>query len=353
MAKHIIWGVLNWGLGHATRSAPLIEAALRMNCRVTLASDGAALQWLQKEFPMLPVLPLPSYGIKQYNTRYSLLPTLSMLPNIYKAAHAEKRCLYRYVKQHAADAIFSDNRLGFYHRELPSFYMSHQLHIPAGRWQGAASWLHGRYYRHFQELLVPDVAEAVLAGNMAQNPGTGKPLHFIGWPSRLRKCENQGEEITVILSGPEPQRSRWEKQLLQQLGALNLSVNVVGGTQPICRKATTIHRYPVLNTEELQRLFNRTKLIISRCGYTTLLDVAVTGKKALLIPTPGQWEQQYLAQSLNEKGWLYTVQEHKMHLNEDIKKAMDKPAVPANVETDFKSVFADWLRAAVILQEPL
>mgnify|MGYP005839130979 CR=1 FL=1 len=348
MAKHIIWGVLNWGLGHATRSAPLIRQAVQMGWQVTLASDGKALHWLQKEFPNLPTISLPSYGIKQYNTHYSALPLFSMLPAIYKAARAEHRILQQLANQNSATIVISDNRLGFYHPTVASYYISHQLHIPGGIWQRPASALHRYYYRNFKQLLVPDTPEATLSGLMAQSPGTGQPVHYLGWPSRFRKCTIEGQEITIILSGPEPQRSRWEKQLLKALSRLSLSVNVVGSSRSIYRKEKNLNLYPVLNTEELQGLFERSRLIISRCGYTTLLDLAVTGKRALLVPTPGQWEQQYLALRLKEKGWLHPVQEHKLDIEKDIERALQKPPLPFIAGEEHSGNFKSWLQGAIV-----
>jgi len=42
--------------------------------------------------------------------------------------------------------------------------------------------------------------------------------------------------------------------------------------------------------------------VISRSGYTTIMDLAVLEKKAYFIPTPGQNEQEYLAKRLTKLG---------------------------------------------------
>ena len=62
--KHILVAPLNWGLGHATRCIPIINALLSQNYKVTIASDGDALRLLKKEFPKLSFVSLPSYKIE-------------------------------------------------------------------------------------------------------------------------------------------------------------------------------------------------------------------------------------------------------------------------------------------------
>ena len=62
--KNILVAPLNWGLGHATRCIPIIKALQEHNYIPIIASDGAALALLKKEFPYLKFLELPSYQIE-------------------------------------------------------------------------------------------------------------------------------------------------------------------------------------------------------------------------------------------------------------------------------------------------
>jgi len=63
--KRILVAPLNWGLGHATRCIPIINELIRQNFEPVIASDGAALNLLQKEFPHLEyhILPRIQYPI--------------------------------------------------------------------------------------------------------------------------------------------------------------------------------------------------------------------------------------------------------------------------------------------------
>jgi UDP:flavonoid glycosyltransferase YjiC (YdhE family) len=62
--KTILIAPLNWGLGHATRCIPIIKALQENNYIPIIASDGIALELLQKEFPYVQTLKLPSYKIE-------------------------------------------------------------------------------------------------------------------------------------------------------------------------------------------------------------------------------------------------------------------------------------------------
>ena len=65
-----------------------------------------------------------------------------------------------------------------------------------------------------------------------------------------------------------------------------------------------------MNSTQLETAFNESELVLSRSGYTTVLDLAKLGKKAFFIPTPGQYEQEYLAERLQKENLVpYCKQE--------------------------------------------
>nr|MBP6558208.1 glycosyltransferase [Flavobacterium sp.] len=43
-------------------------------------------------------------------------------------------------------------------------------------------------------------------------------------------------------------------------------------------------------------------MVLCRSGYTTVMDLAKLEKKAFFIPTPGQFEQEYLAKRYKRNG---------------------------------------------------
>ena len=88
---------------------------------------------------------------------------------------------------------------------------------------------------------------------------------------------------------------------------------------------------------------NRSRLMITRPGYTTIMELAVLGKKALLIPTPGQTEQVYLASYHSKKGNFYSVSQEKLNLARDVEEAKRYPGIrvrfiPGKAEQKFMEI---------------
>ena len=114
----------------------------------------------------------------------------------------------------------------------------------------------------------------------------------------------------LLLSGPEPQRSLLEALLLQEVAAFKGAVLLVrglpgGGT--IADLPPHITVAPHLAANKLQEAICQSKLVICRSGYTSIMDLLRLNAMAVLVPTPGQTEQEYLAQHLAAKGWFATL----------------------------------------------
>lgn len=332
MKGSILYGVLNWGLGHATRSKVLIDALLEANFAVTLASDGNALKWLRQEYPHLPYLNLPAYNVHYAKGQKQTLKLLHQLPKIAAAAAAENRVLKKYVAQNIVSGIISDNRLGFYHAQIPSVYLSHQLSIKIKYGAALAGWAHRYYIKKYQQCWVPDDAQHTLSGQLSQYSGAKLDLRFTGLLSRYSEVDKVetatlSPKILAVLSGPEPQRGILQAALLEQMAAWpQQEFQLVCGVKEIpTRVPKNVEAFGRLSSKELIKLLGAAHLVISRSGYSSLMDYAALGKKALLIPTPGQGEQEYLAQHLET--YYGTVQQFELSLKSDCEKALAKPGL--------------------------
>lgn len=298
---------LNWGLGHATRCIPIINALLKEGHRVVIASDGQALEILKKEFPELQTVSLPSYNITySENAKDFKLKLFLQTGHIKKAIKAENKALQNYIKTLRINAIISDSRFGMYSDQIPSIIISHQLTVLSGKTTAISSFLHGRYLKKFDECWVPDYNNLEnLSGILCRSKKINHSIKYIGPLSRMKKeTLPQKYSITAILSGPEPQRSLLEKILIEELKKYNGKVLLVQGIvddEVERRQIGNIEIVNFLTTQELERCINQSGFIISRSGYTTIMDLAALQKKAFFIPTPGQPEQEYLAQYLKEK----------------------------------------------------
>ncbi len=306
MKKAVIYGVLNWGLGHATRSIPIIQSLFRLNYDVIICSDGDALSLLNKEFPQAQFVSLPTYHIK-YRHR-SMVANVSWYGmGLLKSIYQEKKVLKELVSQYDPVFIISDNRYGFYHSKVKSIMITHQLRIPTSvEWQSkaASSFLH-KFIEAFDVCWVPDVAGSTnLSGQLSHDCSLSIPIKYIGNLSRFRfEAKPKRYEIAFVLSGPEPQRTRLENLILDQLGELPKNCVLVRGTNIAPERNRSddhleIEIIDLADSKTLQGIMSESKLLVSRAGYTTIMDLVAMRKPAILIPTPGQPEQEYLAEHL-------------------------------------------------------
>lgn len=302
--KRILVAVLNWGLGHATRSIPLIRDLEKAGFAPVLASDGEALLLLQKEFPELQWVELPSYNISYpKNGWFFKFHFFLKSPRILRSIYAEKQAVKKIIREQNIGGIISDNRFGVRSGRIPSVYITHQIKVLSGKTSFFSSKIHQLIICRFNECWIPDAAEERnLSGEMSSQISLPIPVKYLGIRSRFEKQQlPQKYDVMVLLSGPEPQRSLLEEKLLKELKNFTGNVLFIRGKidiGPSLEKKGSVKIYNYLTGKDLEKALNRSKIIITRSGYSTLLDLAVLGKKAFLIPTPGQFEQEYLAKRM-------------------------------------------------------
>lgn len=305
---------LNWGLGHAARCIPLIRALEEAGSPVVLASDGSALDLLRAAFPHLPSYELPSYGIR-YRSTSMVRNILACTPNFPRVIRAERRAIRKLATRYGASCIFSDNRPGCHHHHLRSIYITHQLNVPTPRpWLSPiATALHRLLMKPFHDIWVPDHAsEPSLAGGLSHPQHFDSRIRYIGTLSRFIPPGPADQyslawDCAVLISGPEPERARWEKQVLSQLARVKGKHIVVrgkpgqGDTQ-LRECAPHISLANHLPDAALREVLLTSRTIVSRSGYSSLMDYEQLGISAVLVPTPGQPEQQYLAELMAQRG---------------------------------------------------
>ena len=306
--KRILVAPLNWGLGHATRCIPIIRALIQYNFEPIIASDGVALQLLQKEFPKLETFELPSYNITySKKPKYLKLKLLKDTPHLLKTAKKEQRVIEDFIKLNAISGIISDNRFGVRHNDVPSVFISHQLQVLSGNTTWFSTKIHQRIISKFDECWIPDYADKNnLSGILGHVANFGVPLKYLGSLSRFKKKTLTTKyQLLVILSGPEPQRTFLEEKLFNELKTFNGNICFIKGVIE-SQQSVTHHKnmmiYNYMTSTELETAINESDMVLSRSGYTTIMDLAKLEKKAFYIPTPGQYEQEYLAKKLELEG---------------------------------------------------
>ncbi len=302
--KHILVAPLDWGLGHATRCIPIIKLLIEKGCNVSIATSGDAGRLLQKEFPNLQCYVLPSYGAAYSRHIPFMLCMLLQLPKFLFAIYLEKKKTRRLVEQNEIDVIISDNRYGCRVFNVQSVFVCHQINLIMPRW---LTWLapvinnfNHRMISKFDQCWVPDDPNSTLSGKLSFP--IGPKSTYIGLLSRFSKPEmvQLTYQLAVILSGPEPQRTILEDLVRQQLQQVSVKTIVVRGVLKDNQQSTmgniTVVNY--LKAGSLEKIMAASEIILCRPGYSSLMDLAILEKKAILVPTQGQTEQEYLGNRL-------------------------------------------------------
>ncbi len=319
----ILVAPLNWGLGHATRCIPIIKNLENLGAEVLIASDGIALDLLKKEFPDNVFFEIPGYNIdyKGKNFGWSMLRQSA---KILTAIAKEHRAIKKIVDEHAITAIIADNRYGCYAKGCYNVFMTHQLNIisPAKVFDKPVNSINHLLAGNFEKIWVPDFGgEVNLAGQLSN--GNNLNVTYLGPLSRMgRKEVEKKYDVAVVLSGPEPKRSEFELEIFRQaLQLVDKRFIVVRG---LPERWEYYFMKPHLEVVSFMtsNMLNETMLaadvIIARSGYSTVMDLWKLEKPALLVPTPGQTEQEYLAKALFDKKLFLTQSQEGL----DIKKAL-------------------------------
>ncbi len=330
----ILVAPLDWGLGHATRCLPVISALEQAGAAPLLASAGNAGEYLQQERPELPFFELPGYGIR-YQSGNMVWNMATQLPGIWRTIQAEHSLLQRLIRQHRIQAVISDNRYGCWSGSVPSVFIGHQLQLQLPFWlSGPVNAVHRRMLRSFSACWIPDVPGAGNLSGALSVPHARLQTRHIGHLSRFTgKAEEQpqGGSFTALalLSGPEPQRSRLEAEVLSQMQSLPGRYIVAGGRagEVVEWSRGNVYYYSRLGTAALLPLLAKAEVVLCRSGYSSLMDLAALGKRALLIPTPGQTEQLYLAARLEQQGKAVVQQQGQLALGEGLAAAKRLPGL--------------------------
>jgi len=297
--KRVLVAPLDWGLGHATRSMPIINYLLEKKIDVILATNGRPYDLLKKEYPNLVINRLSSYDIRYYSNSIHLNIVLQSY-KLLRAIWREHQQVAKMVEDYHIDAIISDNRFGCHYPGIPNIFISHQLNLIAGyeyleKW--ANSFNH-YYIKKFDECWVPDFeGEPNLSGQLS-HPSPFTKTQYLGPITRIKPLYSETSyDIAFVLSGPEPQRTRFERKIMEQAMKLPHKMLLIQGKpeKHECSHKGNVEIHSYMKASELNKAIAESKLVVCRSGYSTVMDLVALGKKALLVPTPGQTEQEYLA----------------------------------------------------------
>lgn len=359
--KKVFFAPLNWGLGHATRMLPLIRRFLAGGFRVYIGASGRSKTLLAKEVPECIFLDFPPYPITYPRSRFFVTRFMILIfPQMLQAMYRERKVIKKLQREHRFRFIISDNRFALKLPDTCCVLVSHQLRYKLPRLARRLEWLpeifNARYFKKYDKIIIPDCPEnPSLTGELSHKMHylPAEKLYYSGILTDMCRPQiNTKNEIDylVLISGPEPQRSIFQKLIFSQI--TKLKGRVVGALgQPEKKYKLRIGEavfFSYLSRTEIAAYMKQSAFIIARPGYTTVMEMVELYKPGLFIPTPGQIEQEYLARHFSENNWIYAVSQQKLSLPADVEKAKTflgfpdafKPAAQ-NIENLFRILTTD------------
>lgn len=343
-------------MGHTTRCVPIIAHLHERGEQVLFAGNRWQRQYIERTFPRIETIHLDGYDV-QYSRSASFFMFLVVVqvPKLLKRIKTEHEWLSEAITKHDIKAVISDNRYGLYHSDIPCVIMTHQLQVLSGMGgliDTSVRKLHYGYLEKFNEQWVVDIAaKPGLAGRLSHPDELPDDTKYIGLLSQLdRQGAERQDYLLILLSGPEPQRSLLSDLLWKQLRSYKGKCVFVEGTEETQDRLDipeNVSYHTQLTKDKLDDVISGASYIICRSGYSTIMDIIKLGKKAILIPTPGQTEQEYLGKQLHEQGVLMSIAQDKFMLEDAIRKAEQFPYSGLKFDdayTVHKDVLDTWLR---------
>lgn len=328
----ILVAPLDWGLGHTTRCIPVIRGLLEKGATIILAGNEIQKKILNPEFPDCQFVDLAGYNIRYSRTgRGFRFRILQQLPRILRAIQEERQWLQRLTDQYKLDAVISDNRYGLYNPGIPCVLITHQLRIRvpwSGMLENLIQKILYRWIQRFTECWIPDFPEAPGLGGKLSHPLQMPPVpcRYTGPLSRLKyfPASIKSNKVLILLSGPEPQRTLFEERLLSELQSGIIEADLVRGLpgdQITLPAIPGVRYFNHLNSEAMNRAVLEAGYVICRSGYSSIMDLYTAGAKPILVPTPGQTEQEYLATLLEQIHFAPFCRQNDFSLKTALKKA--------------------------------
>jgi len=323
---------LSWGLGHATRCIPIVEALLENKVEVILGGNGASGRLLQNRFPKLRFVDAPFHEIKIHRHLPAWLSIIVQLPTLFCDLRKEKRFAQTIIDEYGIDFIISDNRYGLHSSKATTVLVTHQLHIILPLllmpFEPILTLLVRLLTSHFTQIWVPDFSTNVnLSGKLSHLHQNEKMnVVYIGPLSRFRQTLPKNQKIkgkvVAIISGPEPRRSLIQKTIVKQATAEDVTLTMICGrpTDNHVDKRGNITLYSHLSDENILAELSSAEVVIANAGYSTIMDLWRIKCHAILLPFSGQTEQQYLAKYHNFLGNHLVIMPNNFDLKTEMKK---------------------------------
>lgn len=317
--KRVLICPLGWGLGHASRDIPIIESFLKAGHEVIVAGDNQQMSLLTQHFSGIKAIHFPSFKVKLSKGRSQLWPLIriaSLLPFFIIKEHF---LLKRLIKKHQIDIVVSDNRYGLWNRHVKTIFITHQLKIFFPRPFRFLEPIGERFIRYFvkkfDECWIPDFSgKDNLAGELSHPSKIEGNVQYVGLLSRFSKLRvnttNETYDLVCVASGPSPQREMFIEEIAKLAHIHSFKTLIIMGDPEIgtnIKEVGEIQFVGHLNDSEFASIVKSAKNVICRAGYSTIMDMIALGVSPIIVPTPGQTEQEYLLKHISNKKIMFGV----------------------------------------------
>jgi hypothetical protein len=295
--KTILYAALDWGYGHVTRSIGIIQDLLNQDNKVIIACNLEQEQLFKSYFPHVQCFFLDGYNFKFFGKGKWTFDLWKQRTIFFENIKRENIFVQNYCQSNNINLIVSDHRYGFFSKKIHSIFITHQLQLPLSRWYFLIQKWHEKQVKKFNVIWVLDDEKSTLAGILSKRIPHNK-IMYIGWKSRLKPQQNSDYkyDYLIVISGPKPYSEDFFDEVLSKIDFTNKKVAVLF---PISIQLIPPNDNFILfkaeNLKQTDQLFYESEVIISRSGYSTLMDLKIINKEAILFPTKGQKEQEYLA----------------------------------------------------------
>lgn len=330
--KNILICPLDWGIGHASRMIPIIKKLQAKGHAIFIACTKQQHSFFKNEITNYTWVPSACPSIKYSEKKLSIFDLLRLIPIIFVGIRKDQKRIDTWVKKYNIQVVISDNRYGCYSQHAYSVIITHQVKIELPKkLKWAEKILHKQIKKmiyKFNRCWIPDIKEIPnFAGDLSLQFSLNGKSAFIGLLSRfdenpvITPQPEKTYEVMGIVSGPEPQRTIFAKLLLQQMKELQKPCLLVLGD---FSKPTSTYQdgnvlvYSSMNTNQLYQAFQSSKFIVARSGYSTIMDLISLRRTAILVPTPGQTEQEYLANYYNSRRMFVIADQNRFDLVESL-----------------------------------
>lgn len=327
MDKNVLICPLTWGLGHFTRSVPIAEKLVSSGYTVYFAVNHKFKNLLHHHLPNALLINFPSYKITYSINKYLWLKLFLQAPKIIAGFITEYRATQKTINKYSVSVIISDNRYGCFSKKTHNIFITHQVTpiMPAQlkSFQTVSDYVFRKLINRFDQCWIPDDATIHVTGKLTGNLDKIRKTSFIGILSRFNCIEPQPLQgiskldWLAVISGPEPQRSILEEIIKTEFQKSGKQCMVVRGKPDLTERIDKNGNVWVashLSSGNLKYVLLLSRFILCRAGYSSIMDLISLERTAVLVPTPGQTEQEYLATKLAEKKMFITQHQHNLDL---------------------------------------